>query len=121
MVHLDDRDLGIKSVIKPQQTPLAHIWIAAAWNTAFTEFMREFVAQYELTLMHEKEEVPHSKPAELYMGDVIQAAVVAKLNTTVLKFDAGCYLDIDTPEDIVAMPEFFGEAQSDPVGIDLFV
>jgi hypothetical protein len=47
--------------------------------------------------------LPCSK--ELYVGDVIQAAVV--------RFDSGRYLDIGTPEDIVAATGFVQAAEKE--------
>ena len=40
-------------------------------------------------------------PSELFVGDVIQAAMQAGLQVETVSFPAGAYLDIGTPEDLV--------------------
>lgn len=106
MVKLDGNDHLLDIDIKPQQTRLTHTWIAAAWTSAFTEFLHTFVDRHAETLEGWDDPVRAGTTGELYLGDVIQAALAAKMKTAVVRIDSGRYLDIGTPEDLVAAADF---------------
>jgi glucose-1-phosphate thymidylyltransferase len=112
MVELSAEDQILQIEIKPQQTRLTHTWIAAVWKPAFTEFMHAFIIRHTKSFNMRGDCEPDEMPGELHMGEVIQAAVTAKLKTVVVRFDSGHYLDIGTPEDMVAAAGFVQKAES---------
>jgi glucose-1-phosphate thymidylyltransferase len=71
MIALDQEGKITEILIKPKQTNLNLSWIIATWSPAFTQFMHDY-------LIHHQQELTRSeKQAELYMGTVIQAAIVS--------------------------------------------
>lgn len=108
MAVLDDAGKIRGLDIKPDKTQLKYTWIIAAWAPAFTGFMHRH-------LMERQESVASSIEAggrELYVGDVIQAALEGGLNVEPLVFDDGDYLDIGTPEDLVEADAFIDHSFS---------
>lgn len=88
------RVLGIK--IKPRRTHLRFTWIIAVWDNRFSDFMHEFVA-HRKTL-----QLDAASRHELYLGDVIQAAIQEGERVENVLFSDGSYIDIGTPEDLSA-------------------
>lgn len=96
MVDLDPygRVLGI--TIKPRRTHLHYTWIVAVWDAHFSDFMHQFVAR-------RKDDQPDNHgQRELFLGDVIQAAIQAGVRVENVRFSEGLYIDIGTPEDLSA-------------------
>ncbi|MCB0209512.1 MAG: dTDP-glucose pyrophosphorylase [Anaerolineae bacterium] len=93
MVEFDEQQRVRRIVIKPKhQTALIYTWIIAVWTPAFTEFMHTFL---------ERKLAEGSLGAkEVFVGDVIQAAIDAGLNVESVIFSEGRYIDIGTPEDL---------------------
>jgi glucose-1-phosphate thymidylyltransferase len=96
MVGLDPDGRMVRITIKPFRTNLRYTWIIAVWSGRFTHFMHEFVAQHRKMLQKELE------PAEIYLGEVIQAAIDERLAIENVIFDDGSYIDIGSPEDLAA-------------------
>lgn len=96
MVDLDPDGRILQITIKPPQTHLRYTWIIAVWAGRFTHFMHELVA---FRKMIQKEE--QGQP-ELYLGDVIEAAIQERVRVENVIFDDGSYVDIGTPEDLTA-------------------
>lgn len=91
MVELGPRDEVRRILIKPAATDLRYSWMIAAWQPAFTDFMHAYVAAA----------IPAQSDArELFVGDVVQAAIDGGLRVEAQRFDAGNVLDIGTPEDL---------------------
>jgi glucose-1-phosphate thymidylyltransferase len=100
MVDLGDNGQIRRIVIKPRQTDLRYTWILAVWTPTFTRFMHEYLATAQT------ESQPHdigdgSQRRELFVGDVIQAALEAGLEVEKVLFLKGSYLDIGTPSNLV--------------------
>jgi len=95
MVDLDDGGQIRRIVIKPRQTELRYTWIIAVWTPVFTRFMHEYLAAAQT------KNAVGLQPSELYVGDVIQAALQAGLQVETVSFPADDYLDIGTPDDLV--------------------
>jgi dTDP-glucose pyrophosphorylase len=68
--------------------------------------MHTFVARHAETLERWDDAVQTGTTGELYLGDIIQAALAAKMKTAVVRIDSGRYLDIGTPEDLVTAADF---------------
>ena len=105
MVALDKNKYISDIIIKPQQTQLTHTWIIAAWQPSFTEFMHYFLKKDVKNRAH------RSQKDELHLGDIFRAAIASKLQTAVVCFDSGRYLDIGTPEDLVMAQHFVETAK----------
>jgi glucose-1-phosphate thymidylyltransferase len=109
MVELDEAD-GVRRIdIKPRATHLTHTWIAAVWKPAFTQFMHEFVAR-DAENRAQSDAARDGPNRELHLGEAIQAAIDHEMNVSMVRFDSGRYLDIGTPEDIVAAANFVNNA-----------
>lgn len=87
-------------IIKPSQTNLHYTWIIAVWTPVFMQFMHEYLT----SLKNKKGRIglnkEVSKKKELYVGDVIQAAIQDDLYVEVVVFPNGKYFDIGTPGDL---------------------
>lgn len=95
----DGRINGIQ--IKPEQTHLHYTWIIAVWNSGFTEFMHDYIATSQRRIDQGKACSNAGETQELFLGDVIQAAITNHIKADTVIFPDGNYLDIGTPEDIV--------------------
>jgi glucose-1-phosphate thymidylyltransferase len=96
MVELDPRGRVAGITIKPHQTHLRFTWIIAVWGGRFSRFNHEFVAS------HKKIQSPEREPREIHLGDVIQAAIQKGEQVEHVLFNDGRYIDIGTPEDLMA-------------------
>lgn len=95
MVQLDNRG-GIKRIlIKPLNTDLAYTWIIAVWTPVFSRFMHDFVQR------HAQQDAYPPSQAEVFLGEVINAALSSGIATDKVIFEHGKYLDIGTPEDMI--------------------
>ncbi len=88
-------------LIKPTKTNLRYAWVIAVWTQVFTNFMYRYLS----TLQDAKEQ--HNtrnnimERRELFVGDVVQAAINNNLKVEgVISPDSSC-LDIGTPEDLL--------------------
>ena len=101
MVDLSPEGQIRKIEIKPIQTNLSYTWIIAVWTPKFTRFMHEYVLSRQGTKIKYKADANTEKQKEIFLGDVIQAAIQNDLRIDKVFFDDGDYLDIGTPEDMV--------------------
>ncbi len=102
MVDLDahGRIRGIH--IKPARTHLRYTWTIAVWTSQFTRFMHEYVDAIQRTNDDRNlAGTDANKQQELFMGDVIQAAIHNDMRIDMVLFADGTFLDIGTPEDMV--------------------
>jgi len=102
MVDVRPDGMVRKILIKPPVTNLEVTWIIAVWTPDFTQFMHEY------TLLNEKKNIGREAEAkapvevkELFIGDVIQAAIQNKLNISSVTFTNGKCLDIGSSENII--------------------
>ena len=102
MVELaaDGTIAGIR--IKPAQTDLKWTWILAVWNFSFTRFMHDYVHHFLEATAAPNAGLTGNAHKEVHLGDVIQAAIESELKIDTVKFPKGAYIDIGTPEDMVA-------------------
>ena len=85
-------------LIKPRQTRLRYSWCIAAWRPSFTRFMHEYLALHQEA---DGSDQPASEQPELFVGDVIQAAIQDGLQVDAVPFPDGVCLDIGTPEGLI--------------------
>ena len=95
MVELDQDDRVILSVDKPKQPSLRYMWGVACWSETFGDLMEAYLREV-------------SPPArEIVLGEIFQEAIERGLVVRALRFDEGNYLDIGTPDDLIAAIERF--------------
>lgn len=80
-----------KILIKPAKTHLTQTWGVAVWTPAFTEFLHSFLAEHR----RRAEQSP-----ELFVGDVVRAAIDAGLDVRGTEVSARPYIDVGTAEDL---------------------
>jgi glucose-1-phosphate thymidylyltransferase len=78
--------------IKPGRTELAHAWVAAAWAPVFSAYVHDFIAAGR----------GDDRRSELYVGDVLQAAIDDGLHVDSVTFPDGDFSDIGTPEGLLS-------------------
>ncbi len=92
MVELDDNGRIVALHIKPEQTQLTYTWQIAVWTPVFTCYMHEYVSAKKIVYTQHQN--------ELFVGDVIQAAIQDSMHIETVLFPDGRCLDIGTPEDL---------------------
>jgi glucose-1-phosphate thymidylyltransferase len=95
----DQRILGIQ--IKPSKTHLVYTWLIALWTPRFTHFMHRHILSYD-GISKGSVVSGVSENDELFMGDVVQAAIDEGLAVDNVIFPNGTYIDIGTQEDLMA-------------------
>lgn len=80
--------------IKPRETTLSQTWLLALWGPEFTRFLSAFVADVDAGRS------PPAPDRELYLGDVVQAAVESGLRVCGVGLEGADYLDIGTPDEL---------------------
>ena len=91
IVQLGDNHRVKKILIKPAETTLRQTWGVAVWTPAFTEFLHSFLGSQQQSA----ELTP-----ELFVGDVVRAAIEAGLNVQGIQVSTQSYVDIGTSEDL---------------------
>jgi glucose-1-phosphate thymidylyltransferase len=98
MVELDRRGNISRIDIKPINTQLRYTWIIAVWTKRFSGFMHRYVQKYKSRFPAENGCNPEQK--EVYVGDVIQAALNTDIKIEKVIFTDSEYIDIGTPDDL---------------------
>jgi glucose-1-phosphate thymidylyltransferase len=98
MVKLDENGRVHSIHIKPPETDLEYSWGIAVWSPLFTEFMHNYVVSQRKLF---EDDSGNEIRRELFVGDVIQAAITSSITVDTIIFRDGKYLDIGTPEDMV--------------------
>jgi glucose-1-phosphate thymidylyltransferase len=101
MVDLDPDGQICGIHIKPEKTNLRYTWLIAVWTPEFTRFMHEYVATLQKRKNTRNEGANVEEDQELFVGNVIQAAIHKDIQIDTVVFPNGEYLDIGSPEDIV--------------------
>ncbi len=91
MIELDPQGKIKNIIIKPKRTNLRLTWGVAVWTPVFTKFMHKQVMANRSSGYHRE---------ELFVGDVIQAAIDDGLKVEALKVSDQPYWDIGTPDDL---------------------
>jgi glucose-1-phosphate thymidylyltransferase len=91
---------------KPVQTHLQYTWIIAVWTPVFTQFMHEYL--FAIQNVNEKYNANSdtSERKELFVGNVIQAAIENNMRVEGVLFPDYTFLDIGTPDDLVKAMSF---------------
>ena len=98
MVKFDKNGRVYSIQIKPSETDLEYSWGIAVWSHVFTEFMHKYVVSNRKIIEDIASKGIHK---ELFVGDVIQAAIDNGMEVDTVIFEDGNYIDIGTPEDLM--------------------
>lgn len=101
MIDLDEKGQIRQFVIKPSQTHLRYTWTTAVWTPIFTHFMHKYLVAIQKGTEGNNICSNTSEQPELFVGDVIQAAIHEGLRVEGVLFPRGTCLDIGTPEDLI--------------------
>jgi len=85
MVDVNDGGQVREILVKPQQTDLTHSWCIAVWAPKVTRFMHEHLAAIK--------ELSEEQP-ELFLGEVMQAAMRKGLRLEGVKVSDEPFLDV---------------------------
>jgi glucose-1-phosphate thymidylyltransferase len=96
MVSTDSDDIVREIRPKPGAGQHGWTWVAAAWSPAFTAFLHQFVST-------DAGRTQHPSGPELYVGDVMNAAIAAGLSIKARQFASGEAIDVGTPDDLAAV------------------
>jgi len=98
------KDGGIKAIkVKPSKSDkakLRYVWQTAIWNPVFTEYLHVFVAEHKKQFSANSSIKAIEDAKELFLGDVLQAAIKDKFNINSVVFSKGNCLDVGTSEDL---------------------
>jgi len=107
MVDLDDNGRIRRIVIKPRETHLIYSWTIAVWTPVFTEFMHNYLNAVKTSAAQEP---------ELFVGDVVQAAIHDGLKVEGVHVSDEPYLDIGTADDLLrAVNTLAAQERTSPV------
>jgi glucose-1-phosphate thymidylyltransferase len=95
MVELDDEGRARRIVIKQPGTDLRFMWSIAIWTPRFTDYLHQFLESPPLT-----REDMSGLARELFIGDVVQAAIEDGFEVETVVFGEGKTLDVGTPESL---------------------
>ncbi len=100
MVELDRNGKVCGIQIKSPQTQLHYTWMVAVWAPSFTRFMHDYLKTVDYGSEHY---ILENKSAcrELFVSDVILAAMENKFSVDSVVFPDGNCLDIGSPEDLM--------------------
>jgi glucose-1-phosphate thymidylyltransferase len=101
MVDICDDGRVKQVLIKPIKTDLQYTWIIAIWTPTFTHFMHEYLSTLQEVREQGNTGSNVSEQRELFVGDVIQAAIDNNLHVEGVIFPDSTCLDIGTSEDLV--------------------
>ena len=102
MIEYDSNNKIKKIVIKSTtEKSLKYGWFCAVWNSEFSDYLNSYIND----LFKEKSS-KELKESEMYIGDVIRAAIKDHFNVESVIFDGGTCLDIGTPEDLILANKF---------------
>ena len=92
MVELDDNGRALRIAVKEPGTDLRFMWSIAIWTPRFTEYLHRFLESPPLT-----REDKSVLERELFIGDVLQAAIEDGFEVETVVFAEGSILDVGTP------------------------
>jgi len=91
MIDIDDEGKVSQIITKPHHTNLRNTWGVAVWAPTFTNFLHEFLTVHRKTAIG---------APELFVGNVIQAAIEQGLSVYGVQVSDQPYLDIGTVDNL---------------------
>ena len=92
MVELDDDGRARRIVIKQPGTELRFMWSIAVWTPRFTDYLHRYLERPAPA-----REAAGGRRRELFVGDIVQAAIDDGLEVQTVVFADGSVLDVGTP------------------------
>ncbi len=99
LVESDAGGVVHRVVVKQPGCMLPHTWGLAVWRASFTRFLHEFLVGHRTRA---------ARAPELHMGDVVQAAIDARLRILGTVVSDRPFIDIGTPEDLARARALYG-------------
>jgi glucose-1-phosphate thymidylyltransferase len=93
--------------IKPDHSTLSYSWEIAVWNPVFTRYMHDYV------LSRQNNIAKHMNQKELFVGDIIHAAIQENIYVESVLFKDDCCIDIGTPEDLLKAVQILSQDLKD--------
>lgn len=85
--------------VKPARSELRYCWMLCVWGPRFTEHLHSYLAEVERL---RADADPARRPQrEVYVGDVVMAAIERGMHVNSVPFPDGSALDVGTPENLV--------------------
>ena len=101
MVDFDESTGRVDDIlIKPGQCGLAYTWGIAVWRPDFTDYLHDFLADARDDPQALARLEAAAQRNEVYMGDVIRAAIREGVRAEAAVISSQPYLDIGTPENL---------------------
>lgn len=102
MIEYDSNNKVKRIVIKStNQKNLKYGWFCAVWNSQFSDYLNSYILD-----LHKEKSSQELKKSEIYVGDVIRAAIKDQYKVESVIFEEGTCLDIGTPEDLILANKF---------------
>jgi len=99
--------------LKPSKTNLKLAWLCAVWTPVFTDFMHKFLQIYKKNIVKRDEANKKTKKQkDLTVGAVLQAGIKKGLKVYGVTFPKAKYLDIGTPQGLLASVKMVGGQMS---------
>jgi glucose-1-phosphate thymidylyltransferase len=119
MVQIEEGGRVVAIDLKPDRTDFRFAWVCAAWSTAFTRFMHDYLQGVSMVKMVKNDAFLHlahaetSSAEELSVGHVLKAALQHGLHIQSVTFSTGSYIDIGTPHGLKnALQKVFSKGTS---------
>ena len=79
---------------------MIYSWEIAVWTPVFTRFLHNYLLSRQSIFNETRSGINPEGENELFVGDVIQAAIKSTIKVDSVIFKDGSFLDIGTPEDL---------------------
>ena len=100
MIEFDSQNKVNQIVIKQDRPDLKWGWMNVVWKPFFTEYLNKYLSEFLRSNPDGMIKLSDGGTRELYVGDVIQAAMEEGLQVDYVKFEEGNSLDIGTADDL---------------------
>lgn len=100
MIEFDKQGKVNQIVIKQDRPDLKWGWMNVVWKTSFTEYLHTYLNLFLQDNPDGKIKFPDGSAREIFVGDVIQAAMEEGYKVDYVKFEKGTSLDIGTADDL---------------------
>ncbi|HJR76059.1 MAG TPA: sugar phosphate nucleotidyltransferase [Nitrospiraceae bacterium] len=100
MVQTEEDGRVVAIDLKPDRTDLRFAWICAAWSTAFTRFMHDYLQGGPMVkdaAFRDVADKEASSVEEMSVGHVLKAGLQHGLHIQSVTISTGSYIDIGTP------------------------
>ncbi len=100
MVEFDENNRLKNIIVKQDRPDLKFGWTNAIWNPGFTEFMHQYLEEIIKKYPDGMIRLPDNSVREVYVGDIIQEAILKGLKVDYIKFNEGSSIDLGTPDNL---------------------